>query len=1349
MKRERADVIEKVIELSKEKRKSQWIEREPVQADLRWGASQLLGRLFFEAQIIPGTYISEKQLIEFHKEYEQKSAPVDLAGLIEKFWLRIVGGITEIPKVIYSAAKRYGEVRDAEEEFNFLLNTIDNFKTDKTIEKDKFLQFHKETQERMGVAISLEKCKALYFLEEKEEVIKVYNIEPHRPLFRFKDELAFILFICEKEGNKDQLILGQDVIISILSAHKHFFPDTPSIQELELQKVLLKKDQAFLLNIFNTNPDYWRIIGDKIGYHLWNHLKVSGMYPDTMLIHEWVLKMRFINALNWSAALFSPGDLTILLTGCQQLLLNDKDLHPLKGEIDKLILSQSRENYTILTYNHKGNYPDLTEARNVFELFQLLEQCNSSTNSGLLDIQDSRWYIDDLVQLIVFYDIQTLQHGNFYHRIAALLNECMDRPYLLWKTCFYIYYWRPEIIPWLCMNENTGSLAFALYLKSNTDPILNRKGLNAEMSLKISVDIFSLILTGLSEPGKSTEADKALILFECLQLVCEKKVIAYRNNETVSNIEKRNHLQKLSEEMYTLLSKQALPGMIYDETKHCQKKLFPDLVPDLFQLIDKYNAVDLYPNGVIGLPIIKLELLTLLLDLITSPEYETHPRVENSFPVRQILNSFVSAYTGAINTQVIKKENTRRSNNKEGIPIWSTFHKGTDIIPWEKWALHLENENLLADILTPLHLKLEKANDKYDRYNQFVVDKLRIHLEILILVYLRLRENQFSYKQQGFRIDSALTRLELTIGDFIDLYSTDEPEKARLDIFEERYERPAFGSEGHALIPDIARALNHFEPRAKEKILQSLVKNESLPKCLKLLEYLSNEADRDVIKKQISKLPVADYLNTKRYIPEIEIVVTKLAEYSEFIDKAKEALDYWKQRVLSNRNQIEQQITYYRIRLLIAYYEGDEETINSEPAPPVDSFSTSGGFEFKPAETRSFYLGLVKLKKDEPVNAYAIFNRILNTSKNDKPAVAINRLYAHISLALKKEDTDDKQKSLTEALTEWQRFEDSLPLSGRKDMLDYVKENIWINKLTIFHELQRQADFDQLFYSFEKHYQLRKDFFELRTRNLIDRLQYEVAKYLVAEAKQYHQLKDGGLPDFIKVAAERLEDEEDFRRLRKEYQHLITRSPEKLIEILPENLALQRNLSGYILQELASSANGILDIVNSAASINNEDKYTDLLILSLASKFRNWYWSVGNTRGGFSASNKRNSGELDFVISSANNERLATCEALLIHGKNTSVVSEHVIKTFNYDHRRTLFFIIVYYNGKNFSSHWNDYKTNIVSAIQYPQGFPLTGTVTEINEPFTNHSVQAIKTKHGNETEVFHLGINLNYKIDI
>jgi hypothetical protein len=1346
--KEKADKISKLIELSKEKHRDRYPEIKAIQADNDWATSHLLAKLFFESQVLPKTYISPEELIEFHKEFESKEGAIDLQSLIDKLWIRTIGGIIEIPNGIKSVANQYEKIKDAEAEFNFLIEAVEKFKSNTAFEKLDFLEFLNDYQSRKEKTISLDKCKALHFIEDKEEKIKIHDLEYYKPVFHHKKELQFVEFFLQKEsrGDKYKLAIQSDTLASLHAKHKSIFPATPTLDDFVIQKLIIKDGDSYFLNLWACEPNYWGALGNKIGALLWSLMKNSGKYSVVNhMVRAWIMKMRFINTLNTSPKVMKSEDIEVLLNSCLEILLNENDIIGNDIEISKLALSGRRWENMLLSNASKPGFPHLTKAKNIFELFNLMEDCNEVNQSDLLWHQESRWFIDNLIQLIVFYDNKKGDDGIEYPIIRKLLSAGINRPYLLWETSFFIYYWRPEIIPYLCLDKKVASLAFNLSFISETDKALSEVQ-STEIKSEILCGNFNLLLSVLRNSQELSNSNKALKIFECLVIIAENKWQQYRNNPTKQVLEKRENLQNLFRELINVLKSKKLQGSHYGADGETYKYFFPEVLIGLFIHIKEYNSQKVYTEGVVGLPLVKMELLSMLLKLTSSDKYHKQKDEVEELKEITLANQYLFEYSNILNLESTNRWDYTEGGMKDMPPLWSTNQKGLELIPWEEWALYFEKYNILPQFLTPTRLKLKSIEDKWDKYNQFTVDKIRKHLEILILIHQRLRQNEFVYKQRGFKVDTAISRLELSIVDFVSKYSEQDLDNGRIDILEDRYERTVFGSEENALIPIIAQAVNKFEPHNKHEILRSLTRTDSFTKCLKLLEFLSSETDIEFIKKQIKNFNVSHYLDEKNYIPEIEIVVIKLSGLAEFVDKAKEALEFWKKRILTQRDNAGYFITYFRIKLLIAYYESDEQTILTEKAP-VSSVSTSRGFEFNPSATRDFYLGLVKLKKNDPENAYKIFNRLIDSSKNDKSAIAINRFYSHINLAETKITNEEKEKYLSDALIEWDAYENSIPINDRIQALEYVQENIWLNKLNVYDKLQRNNDFDILFNALDKPYQLRKDFFEIRVNNYINRGNYELARTYVNEAKVYHQSKDDLLPEFIKIATEKLENEEDYKRLRKEYQDLISRSPEKLVLILPENIVGKRNVYDYILKEICNSANDILDIVNSVEKIDNEDKYTDLLILSLQSKFRQWYWKIGNARGGFSASNKRNLGELDFVINSADNERIATCEALLINGKNTSTVTTHVIKTFNYDHRRTLFFILVYYSGNNLNDHWKDYETNIIPNIQYPVGFPLSATVEEIKEPFTNNSIRVLLAKHGDDTKVYHVFINISYKL--
>jgi hypothetical protein len=1347
--REKADKIGNLITLTKEKHTYRRDELKAIQEDIKWGTAHLLAKLFFESEILPYTYITPEQLNQIANQFEVNTASFDLDNLMAKHWIRIIGGVVEIPSGIYSAAKQYEKIKDGETEFKFLLRAVEKTQVNGIITNEAFSDFLKIYQDDTGIQVSLEKCKALHWLAEEGDKIKIHNLQYNKPIFQYKKELEFINYMLSKKQEECEykLQLSFQSLETIHLNHKTFFSETPSIDDLMVQKLILKEGDNYFLNFLACEPAYWVTLGKKIGLLLFRLMQESGNYPtDSDLFRAWVLKMNFIDDFIESPELMDDEDRKKLLHIAMNVLLNEEDLIGTEKEIVRLVLSKRRAEYAILTNAEKIGFPDLTMAKDIFELFNLMEECNEVHQSDLLWMQEIRWYVQKLVQLIVFYDNGIGEDGLEYPHIRKLLIESFNKPYLLWKTCFYINYWKPEIIPYLCLDVKVVALSFNLYFISKQDVALSETSAN-KAQRDILNSCFNLLLSGLINSNGLSEAEKALRIFECLVLIAERKWELYANDNSQSIVQKRQHLNKVFDSLIEILDNKKIPGSYYTADGEVHKYLFAEIVAELFDVIKEYDAQKIYREGVVGVPFVKMDLLSVLLKYISTEKFNVQKGEVTVLPEKALVEQFLKDYTYIFNLASVTKWSYMEGKMETVAPLWSTHQKGIELIPWERWFLLLENHGLLPQVLTPANLKLVSTDDKWNKHNQYSMEKIRKHIEILILTHQRLREKEYAFKQEGFKVDTVISRIEQTITDYIVTYSVEDTANGYLDIFEDRNERTVFGSQEHALLPVVAQSLNKFEQNKKIEILTAITKSDSFTKCLKLLEFLSSDADINFIKEQIKTFDVAAYLDEKSYIPEIETVVVKLSEFEEFIDKAKEALSYWETRILTQRNNTEYLITHYRIKLLIAYYEGDEQTILNEKAPPVDSFSTSKGFEFKPAETRDFYLGLVKLKNNDPVNAYTIFCRLINSSKNDKSSIAINRLYSHISLALLKATKEGKEKALSEALDEWESYENSIPEKERVQKLEYVKENVWINKLNVFHKLQRHAEFDRLFSGLDKSYQMRKDFFELRIKNYVQRNQYQMAKFVVADAKNYHQSKEGLLPEFIKIVIEKLEDEEDYRRLRQEYLDLVSRTPDKLMQILPENIVGKRTISDYILKEICGSANDVLDNINAVNEIDLEDKYSDLLILSLQSKLRCWNWKVGNKRGGFSASNKRNPGELDFVITSVDNERIATCEALLLHGKNTSAVTAHAIKTFNYDHRRKLFFIIAYYNGKNGVTHWNDYKTNIVPAIKYPVGFPISKSLVEVNEFYTNNSVKAALATHGENTLVYHIFINLNYKM--
>src|SRR5687768_13998114 len=98
--KDEADKISDLIELSKKKHTYRRLDNKAVYADNDWAAGHFLATLLSESKAVPYTYISFEELNIFFKEFEEKGGAFDSQGLLERSWIRIIGGIVEIPSAI-------------------------------------------------------------------------------------------------------------------------------------------------------------------------------------------------------------------------------------------------------------------------------------------------------------------------------------------------------------------------------------------------------------------------------------------------------------------------------------------------------------------------------------------------------------------------------------------------------------------------------------------------------------------------------------------------------------------------------------------------------------------------------------------------------------------------------------------------------------------------------------------------------------------------------------------------------------------------------------------------------------------------------------------------------------------------------------------------------------------------------------------------------------------------------------------------------------------------------------------------------------------------------------------------
>jgi len=479
-----------------------------------------------------------------------------------------------------------------------------------------------------------------------------------------------------------------------------------------------------------------------------------------------------------------------------------------------------------------------------------------------------------------------------------------------------------------------------------------------------------------------------------------------------------------------------------------------------------------------------------------------------------------------------------------------------------------------------------------------------------------------------------------------------------------------------------------------------------------------------------------------------DYVLQQLVQERRFADMAKQALAIWETRSVPNlNNEYDHHAALcFRMKLLLTHHEGTEDDLDAIAEPKLKS---SGDYlKFSGYEEKRFYKALILLRENKSEKAYEIFQSQFLASPEDRSTLALNMFAARLHWADNTRDLQLKRKLYLDAIEEWLTFEKK---SKNSVDLEYIKDKIWYNKLHAFGELGDEVQFDQIYSDLERPFQLRTDLLELRVKNLVGRKLHAQAETLLYQAEDYHRLSDGEVPDNILKLRALTDTIESTKFLQDQYLRILAKPPEDIIKLLPEYESRYANLDEFVLRLLTLATGDMLNHINSVSDIGHEDKYTDLVRLSLSGKISTFGWHCGPDRSGHPGSLNANLGLLDFTIS-GKHERIAICEALILEGRNTSELQSHQFKIFNYDAVRSRFYILVYYKGpeKRFVTNWTNYKADIPNKIVFPSGFELQGdTVKDLSEKFGTDTVKVGRTIHGERTPIFHIYININYEKDL
>ena len=1327
------------------KHTNQNLDYDLISSDLNEGISFLHAEMFFHAK--PGRYFSidDPILENIARNYtDETGKAVEVENLIVQGLIRRVYGLIMLPQTTYTLINYAKKIIPIKDTFVFLSKTEKEQRQNPltVVQLNVLAQAYGKD---FGLTIDLDQAKTAFFWEEKDGLVSFKNLDFCQAIyerlesFLFLDRLYHIFY---SAGDDNRLHIEKDTLKAIVDRHKQSYPTAPDLVKLLASNIIQETDVDYIILRFQSRAFHPDRIWDRTGAILWLKLRESSHFRnDADRLRFWYLRIIHRGDRCHIQGFVGGEDLLAFLNSAADAILNDRDLTFGEGEYAKLKLDHlhGRLPVFIMKPENSRGWP-FPINDDLFILYKELLKFDHNGQQELFIIQSARKPLTFFIDQIVANEPETYP-GNFDKSLVMkLLLQSASRPSLLWKVCEQISHHHPSLIPMLALHQQTASLGFAILWRTELSNMLEEQG-NSE-KLTLIIRYVEMVLENLATiaPGPGgvvSDSRKSEIICQCLLLPTLNQFFTPYGGTSEDRQKKQKYSSTIVKAIQELVESTQIQYSGRQKSKPGIPRLYPQLLQPLFGSIMAYTESDHLNNRTISLPFYKLDLLSWLLRLTNNaPSKDTVLSFD-------ITKAFVETYLQSINQKEVLALEFGTDEFTMQLPSWTTSVESISLIDWSYCCLFMAKENLLDKFLDPKELVFIPTADRYDLANRFTADKLRSHLSILMLTFNGLYKNITELQAEGNNVTAVLNIIEYKITSIVTQHAIQDEKKTRVDIFDNLFERLTYDYTTKELIPTIGSTINKFSNENKRKIITELLRSDQLIRCLKLLESIVGEQDKQELLASIdTDLITREIDNTNWY--EEQYILLQLVKHNKFRDKVREALTALQPMIREKKGLWrEASLFTFRTKLLLAYEEDRPAEIDTIQGPEIESFHSQ---KINQASERDFYRALLLLKGDQPTEAYSLFNQWMERFETERPTWALNRFASKNAVARNIVKMDERRKVYFEAIKEWREFEKTVQ---SKTAFDHMITNVWYNQLEALNGAQLDPRFDKLYFELEKMIQLRPEFLELRIENYIRRNMHVQAQMLLNEAQQYHMLSDGNVPEFITKLREVAFTDKSEGYLRVQYDLIFSSPPETLVKIVHRNINKYDTLPLFILQELYVSAKDMLTFVNSISEIRNEDKYSDLLSLSLRGRLSNYSWSVGPGRGGYPESQAPNPGKIDFEIHSRS-EKIAICEAMNLGGKNVSTQQTHNFKVFNYDPNRKFAYMIIYFLGERskFQSAWEAYKENCASTIQFPAGFGISKPWEDLSE-FSSDTIKSGKTGHGRDTIIYHLFINIEYLVNI
>lgn len=1305
-----------------------------VDADELWNCSFFLAKILHHAQPI-SNISTEEGFNGFVKNYEQNhGCIVNLQELFDSFFLRKIGGQIMIAGQISYSCLTFEEIIPYRKELSFLVelqatdkqNNMDSLK----FKKDEFEVIIQQYEQKYHSKLDR---KGIYFKKwssEKEGLVTFSNMEAYfQGFIDCWDSFEFINAYKNAKlaiEERSFLFIANQDLEKIHGEHQSLYPDIPDLEIFKNDSQFKEFDRGFQIRFHDSESknNYWHMLANQVSGRFWTLLDRDNQRSNKQVaLKEWLYKTKHLDAHEPLICTTNSSRMSF----CNEAFLflkNEPDLAGGKNEIVKMIYD-SRWKGGFTKVQNYFNY-EITETEPI-DIYKRLTN-GTLDNDNILYDQRSRTGVTKLISAFVCNENKYIPEYDDdgdalpqkpFNRICQLLFLASERPYLIWKICYTILHRRQEILPALYFHPQLSGLGFVLVEKMPSSHPADM--LNGEV-WKQSTALFISCATNLHFRPK----EFAKIIF---QLFCELNRDKYQDmrggRPTIDPVLAAARVRREEDILGLLIS---INLQIHT------KQYLPQVFNYLCFYFRNFKVIDRYKNRLIRFPMVQWDGIFRLIEVIASSRFKSY-YLELERHLRTLTGIFLTSYLGLLETDEVIGFDLDSKTDKLGKVSWSESIERLDKLQWIYPIYHLHKYGLLGQFLIP-RIHLAPAKDIYDEKNRIHILQLRTHIGVLLQLLKKLVSPEIPYGFEKAKLLEIRTVVENQVITYVKRCSVNDPAVGKFDIFEFNHEESLFGSGNEALLPRLALAINWFSD--KDAIIDAIKTSGDYHKLLTMLEWITSAGITSKLLEHAKGADVLAILDKQNWIPEVKSILLQLSHNSELLDKLEEALVYYEVEIADRRKDFDNKMEAFRIRLMIAYFNMDEQMLNKvkEPIPEVNVHTN----DLTGNDYRSFYRGLIYLS-EKPDGAYGIFNNLYNKFPQ-YPSLAINRLNAAYKLAEKNADI----KGFADALGEWQDASSKFTAIQQ----EASQPNCSILQLQLFLKLGFDDSFDKMFNELAFPYQMLPDILTLKIEHLTEQGRGAEALYWIEKGEVYHKFDDVSQLQFLEDLKLKVKGLDNIDDLQYQYRRIFDAIPDKLVQVIPARINGKTSMPEFLVQEFVHATDKMLDKIRSIDSIKDENKYNDLLEVILESRIHHYGWSVsGQHRGGFSDKIGPQPGERDLPVFSSDNKILIIAEALIFRGSGTAI--PHLNKIFNYYHQRENLLVIYYDLSKKnvFDDHWSNYPTDILSKCQFPDGYELTGTYQDVSADFKvkGSAIKIGKTTHASGSVIYHMFIQVNYNI--